>query len=160
MDTSILSSPKAVGPGTWYAIHTTAALAKTEERKRAFIQLIKDLSQNFKCNNCKSHWLKFIQDHPLDNYRNINHPELGNDVGFFIWSHTLHNQVNKFLGKYQPTLEEAYRFWSNADAGVCFDCHDDNFAKLKSNPIIRLEPENPKGFKLIPRSRGGRVING
>jgi hypothetical protein len=159
MDTSIFSDPTKIGPGIWFKIHIDAKSAVTDLLKQAFIVNINALCDNFKCKKCQPHFRKFIDTHPLKDYWNIKNSN-GADIGFFKWSWELHNQVNKFLDKYQPTLEEAYAFYSDSEAGACFNCGAD--AKPSNVPELRTRaiPEilslyrekgdlQPKPFKLI-----------
>lgn len=121
MDVSAFSEPEKVGPGYWHCIHVDAANAVTDELKRAFVININARCDHFKCKKCQGHFRKFIDSHPLKHYWNIKDNK-GNDIGFFKWTWELHNQVNRFLKKYEPSLEEAYGYYSKSDAGVCFDC--------------------------------------
>lgn len=123
MDVSVFSDASKIGPGIWFKIHIDGVKAITDELKNAFIHNINALCDNFKCKNCQDHFRKFIDNIPLINYWNIK-DDKGSDIGFFKWTWELHNQVNKFLGKYEPTLEEAHKYYSSADTGVCFDCGD------------------------------------
>lgn len=135
MNTSVFSDPVRVGPGIWFKMHLEAVNATNDSLKRAFINNINLLCDNFKCSKCQSHFRKFIDSHPFEKYWNI-YDKNGRDIGFFKWSWELHNQVNKFLNKYQPSLEEAYEYYSNKNSGVCFECN-------KTNPIIIRIDSNP-----------------
>ena len=150
MDTSIFSDPVKIGPGIWFKMHTEAVSATTDDLKRAFIKNINVLCDNFKCKKCQGHFRKFIDTRPLEKYWNVRDVS-GRDIGFFKWTWELHNQVNKFLGKYEPSLEESYGFYTNTDAGVCFDCGADQ----KQLPPILVAYKSgdvkPKPFKLISR---------
>lgn len=156
MDTTIFSDPTKIGPGIWFKIHIDAITATTDELKHAFVININAICDNFKCKKCQPHFRKFIDTHPLKNYWNIKDIK-GRDIGFFKWSWELHNEVNKFLKKYQPTLEEAYDFYSDSEAGACFNCGNKEVPELRSRaipPILTLFRENtgikPQPFKLIP----------
>ena len=121
MNTSVFSDPVKVGPGIWFTLHTKAVKAVTDPLKHAFKTNVSTLCDNFKCKNCQPHFRNFIDTRPLSKYWNIRDAE-GRDIGFFQWTWELHNEVNKFLGKYQPSLQEAYDYFSNSDAGACFNC--------------------------------------
>lgn len=135
MDVTVFSDPVKIGPGIWFAMHTDAIKATTDSLKSAFDIYVNALCDNFKCKKCQPHFRKFIDTHPFINYWNI-YDELGRDIGFFKWTWELHNQVNKFLGKYQPTLQEAYDFFSNNEAGACFNCGATAVHSTESAPII------------------------
>lgn len=148
MDTSTFHDPVKIGPGIWFKMHTEAVAAATDELKRAFVKNVNTLCDNFKCKKCQGHFRKFIDTHPFERYWNIR--DKGRDIGFFQWTWELHNQVNKYLGKYEPSLEEAYTFFSAEDVGVCFDCGSppavpDVIISYKAGRI------KPKPFKLISR---------
>lgn len=166
MDGSIFSDSTKVGPGMWFSIHTDAVAAVTDALKAAFIVNINAKCDNFKCKKCQPHFRKFIDTHDFSNYWNIRDNK-GRDIGFFKWTWELHNDVNGRLGKYRPTLEEAYDFYTNPEAGACFNCG----SSVKQPPIVTVIPEQrsraipailtlyretgevkPQPFKLIPRS--------
>lgn len=173
MDVSIFTDPAKIGPGIWFKMHMDAIKAITDALKDAFIININALCDNFKCKKCQPHFRKFIDTHPLQNYWNIRDGQ-GRDIGFFKWTWELHNQVNIFLKKYEPTLDEAYAFFSDSEAGACFNCgsqtattqHSSSHPPEVTNiseqrtraipPILTLYRESgdvkPQPFKLIPRS--------
>lgn len=167
MDISIFSDPTRIGPGIWFGMHLDAIVAMTDALKEAFIINVNNLCDNFKCKKCQPHFRKFIDTHPLRNYWNIRDAK-GRDIGFFQWTWELHNQVNRFLKKYEPTLDEAYAFFSSTEAGACFNCggestSNDSTAQTKEiieqrtraiPPILTIYRESgdvkAKPFKLIP----------
>ncbi len=134
MDVSIFSDPKIIGPGIWFKMHLDAVYAITDSTKSTFIHNINILCDNFKCKNCQDHFRKFITNNNLIDYWNIKDNN-GSDIGFFKWTWELHNQVNRFLGKYEPSLEEAYKYYSNVDSGVCFDCGDNKSSEQRTLAI-------------------------
>ncbi len=145
MDISRLSNPSIVGPGMWYKMHVDALNATTDEHKRTFIVNINKSCDTFKCMKCKMHFRKFIDDHPFMYYWNLKDSK-GRDVGFFKWTWELHNNVNKMLGKYQPSFDEAYDLYNDENA-ICTDCGNDNVKpQFESNkfikPINKTTPSN------------------
>lgn len=128
MDVSVFTRPEVLGTGYWFLFHRRAARAALKNNMKANKKFEKEIQENcddFKCKTCQGHWQRFIEKHPFESYygkyfRN----EI--DIGIFAWTWELHNQVNKYLKKYEPTLDEAWNYFSNQDAGVCFDCtaHD------------------------------------
>jgi len=147
MDISVYSDPVKIGPGIWFGIHINAIKAITDPLKEAYIININALCDNFKCKKCQPHFRKFIDTHPLSNYWNIRDNK-GNDIGFFKWSWEMHNQVNKFLKKYEPTLEEAYDFFSNSELGACFNCG--GTAPSPFPPYPGINPLHPGINPLYP----------
>lgn len=113
MDTQMFFDPILFGPGMWYQIHTDSLLCNTFNLKYHFMARMNLLCDNFKCDECKIHFKKFIDTHPIQNYFNMLDPVLKKDIGMFKWTWEFHNDVNRRLEKYQPTFEEAYQFYSN-----------------------------------------------
>lgn len=158
MDMNVFSDPAKIGPGIWFHIHTEAIKATTDSLKYAFEININALCDNFKCKKCQPHFRKFIDTHPFSDYKNIMDPS-GRDIGYFQWTWELHNQVNKFLGKYQPSFQEAYDFFSDNDAGACFNCPSNepileqrSLAVPEILSLYRTSRNiNPKPFRLIPK---------
>jgi len=134
MDTSIFTDPAQIGPGIWFTMHIAAVRATSDILKEAFVVYINALCDNFKCKKCQPHFRKFIDTHAFKDYWNIKDSS-GRDIGFFQWTWELHNQVNKFLKKYQPSLHEAYAFYSDSEAGVCFDCGSKADKKIATTPV-------------------------
>lgn len=164
MDTTVYTDPVKIGPGIWFNMHIDAVYATSDLLKKNFIIKVNNICDNFKCKKCQPHFRKFIDTHPLKNYWNIRDKK-GNDIGFFKWTWELHNQVNKFLNKYQTTLEESYAYYSNADSGVCFDCGKEptiTFTNVPPSNDTRYIPDiiseyksgkvKAKPFKLISRN--------
>jgi hypothetical protein len=135
MDGSIFADPKIIGPGAWFKIHTDAIGAITPALKEAFVININATCNNFRCKKCQMHFRKFIDSHPLRAYSNIR-DEHGRDIGFFKWSWELHNQVNKFLNKPQPGLDEAYRFYLDSEANACVNCGNEDAEEVHVSPAI------------------------
>jgi Erv1 / Alr family len=121
MEVTQFADPVKVGPGVWFSLHLTALHATTDELKRAFMIYVENLCANFRCQDCQKHFRKYLDDHPLLPYwdRKDGH---GRPLGMFIWAWEFHNAVNRFLHKYEPTLEEAYDYYHNNLIGVCTDC--------------------------------------
>jgi len=156
MDTTTFTDAKELGRGLWFIIHLDGVHAVTDAGKQSYETRMNILCENFKCKSCQPHFRKFIDTHPFKLYWNIKDAK-GRDIGMFKWSWEFHNQVNRFLKKYEPTLEEAYAYFSNADAGACFDCNK-TVPELRSRaipPILSLYRETgiikPQPFKLIPK---------
>ena len=175
MNISIFSDPAKIGPGMWFDIHIDGVTAITDALKQAFTININAKCDNFKCKKCQPHFREFINTHDFKNYWNIRDNK-GRDIGFFKWTWELHNEVNARLGKYRPTLEEAYEFYTNPEVGACFNCGKSapvkpiispiNQAQASSSempeqrsraipPILTLYRQNgitPQPFQLIPQS--------
>lgn len=151
MDTATFANPSNYA-GIWFVLHTRAALATTEDRKREFVREVNDICENLRCkNSCQPHFRKFIDTHPFENYWNIRDPQ-GRDIGFFKWTWECHNEVNRFLRKYQPSLEEAYAYYSNSEAGACFSCNDEGKQRVPIIKVVaRKATTSTNNFQLVPR---------
>lgn len=168
MNTKSFTDPASFGPGIWYKMHCDAIICNNLTLKESFVIMINNLCNNFKCMHCKPHFRKFIDDNPLERYFNVR-DEKGRDVGIFKWTWEFHNAVNARLGKAQPSFEEAYNYYSNANVGVCYNCNKNkellaqakqiqqnkSFGQskpvelVKSNPIQIINP--PQQFKTIDK---------
>lgn len=149
MDGSTYTDPVKVGPGLWFAIHTMAVKAVNEQLKEAFVTNINALCDAHRCTMCRTHMRKFLDSHSLKNYWHVKDHK-GNDVGFFKFTWEMHNEVNRFLRKHLPTLEEAYNYYSDAEAGVCTDCGgvSATVAQPSVPPILELYLQHPN---VIPK---------
>lgn len=123
METTLLADPVKVGPGVWFKMHVDAVDAVTDELKNAFILSVNRTCDRFKCKECRTHFRKYIDTHPFQNYWNIRDPK-GRDVGFYKWTWELHNKVNERLGKPLVGLEESYIYYADSEVGVCHNCHN------------------------------------
>ncbi len=142
MDTTGFGNMAVVGPGIWFTLHTQALAATTDELKRAFVIFVNNLCDNFRCANCKTHFRHFINTHPFQLYWTLMYK--GRDIGLFKWTWELHNKVNAFLHKYQPSFDEALEFFSGSS--VCTDCgHSPNSLIEHVNPVI-----TPSTFTSAP----------
>jgi len=157
MDISIFSDPTKIGPGMWADLHIEAVYAVTDALKEAFSINTNAKCDNFRCKKCQPHFRKFIDTHPFKSYWNIRDAK-GRDIGFFKWTWELHNQVNKFLSKYEPTFEEAYEFWSNSEAGACFNCGSTGLAPMAAPiPVVILGQRSTSGIVSIPEQRSRAI---
>jgi hypothetical protein len=159
----IFADIQRIGPGIWYVIHLQGARAITPELQNSFILNINDLANNFKCQKCKGHFLKYIEKFPLQQWTQ----PLPNGIpGLFAWTVNLHNEVNRFLKKPIMTVEDAYKIYIDDDLGACFNCGSEPTpllapADAKPNdvsirpppkPIMVPNTNRPMPFKLISRN--------
>lgn len=154
MDVSVFSDPIKFGPGIWFKMHIDAVEATTDNLKIAFEINIHALCDNFKCKKCQTHFRKFLDKYPLRNYWNI-YDDDGKDIGFFKWTWEFHNAVNKYLRKYQPSLKEAYAFYSSPEVGTCTKCgvnkqKDDIEPRSRGIPEILTLYRNSNRIKPQP----------
>lgn len=139
------ADPAVIGPGLWFLIHTMAIKAVTEDLKRAFVVNINGLCDSMKCQKCKGHFRKFIDTYDLRKYWSIRDGK-GRDIGLFKWTWELHNQVNKMLNKPQPSLDSAYAFYNDNNAGICVECGN---KPSTGSVIVKVrERAKPMGFDV------------
>lgn len=147
MEVTQFADPVKVGPGVWFSLHLMALHATTDELKRAFMIYVENLCANFRCQDCQKHFRKYLDTHSLLPYWDRKDGQ-GRPLGMFIWSWEFHNTVNRFLHKYEPTLEEAYDYYHNNLIGVCTDCGHTTGA---SGGASTLSKENVT--PLVPATR-------
>ena len=152
MELTLSSDPKKFGPGLWHKIHTDAITATTDWLKEAFIININVTCDSLPCVKCKTHLREFIDKYPLRNYWNTR-DEYGKDIGFFKWTWILHNRVNKFLGKFEPKLEDAYLAYRNINISSCARCNNSDIHPSARIIITKYKTGDvkPREFKLIKR---------
>lgn len=129
------SKPEIFGPGLWFSIHTFAADAMTDEKKKAFIDYVYLIIALLKCGNCRKHAADYISKNSPEDAP-IMLDKDGADVTMFKWSFDFHNEVNRRLRKYQLTWEEAYELFLSPNAVVCDeDCGEMTITSIHDRPL-------------------------
>ena len=110
-----------VQAGHWYIIHKWAITSKTIEDRLAYCALIKFISLEFICLECRAHFAEYIKHDP---------PELYVDTArkLFFWSWKVHNyattNVNKKRkpedAKPEMGFDDAVNLWSSTEG--CDNC--------------------------------------
>ena len=147
-----LQQPTSFGPGLWFAIHTTAKNAVSEDMKKNFILWIQNTVDSIKCANCRSHATEYVRTHPIEPYFNILDEETGLDVGIFIWTWIFHNAVNTRVGKSFLSKETAMSFFYDDEFSVCNENCGEDFSKSEK-PAINREKEIRK-YPIVFRVTG------
>jgi hypothetical protein len=84
----------------WAVIHLAALNYKQQtSNKDDYIKFYTSLSSTMNCQICIDHYVKFIEDNPID----------FNDL--FGWTVKLHNSVNQARGEALFTREESLQYW-------------------------------------------------
>ena len=105
-------SPEMFGPCMWATIHYiclgSASPGATIEpaKQQALRQFISLLPSVIPCHKCSEHLTQNLQTLPVDS-------ALGSPEDMFKWSVTLHNMVNKQLGKKEVSVDEAQTIWKS-----------------------------------------------
>lgn len=126
------------GQGVWYVLHLLALHAKNDHAKRSYTLTINTLAEHFACDKCRVHFKKFITNHPLKNYWDINYGKYIN-IGFFKWTWELHNEINLILDKKLVTLDDALIFYVH---NICTHCAEDEPRKFVNKILIPIEENN------------------
>jgi len=144
-----ITDPEVIGPGYWAQIHFEALRATNDDRRSKFIEKMKLLPTEFPCGDCRPHIDKFIKENPLEKFKDLKYK--GKDIGLFYWSWLFHNEVNSRLGKYQPSIEEAYSYYSQEIQQVCTGCGNKGKNKIISNTSSR-DRSVSNGFRIVSRT--------
>jgi hypothetical protein len=92
------------GPHVWKMIHCSA-LCFTPNKKHSFFSFIYSLPDLLPCHVCRLHLRQNLQTFPLTEYH------LQNKDTLFYWTYTLHDIVNKQLGKLSPPLDTIKQYY-------------------------------------------------
>lgn len=154
MNHSRLHNPKYVGPGIWFSMHVMAYNAKTQKEKEFVIKQIRLIQQNFPCQECKSHFWDYLNNHP---------PEAtikGDSEALFLWTVNFHNSVNYRNGYGQLSFEEAKTLYSG-DGLYCMksSCEDEGSEEenktIEDKPVALKSPKrngNPESKSIKSKS--------
>jgi hypothetical protein len=145
MNHSRLHNPKYSGPGIWFSIHIMAFNAKTQKEKESVIKQIRIIQQNFPCQECKTHFGSYLENHP---------PEATIKEGpeaLFLWTVNFHNSVNYRRGYPQVSFEEAKSIYSGNDI-FCMksSCEDEQEEISEDKPVVLKSPKRTGTLTLAP----------
>jgi hypothetical protein len=90
--------PSVYGPHYWGTLHIAALYGESLED---FKTLAKSYTTLLPCKKCRRHYTQVLAEYPVDS---VTLP--------FEWSVTVHNIVNKRIGKPVMSVEEARAHWS------------------------------------------------
>lgn len=133
----LISDPKIIGPGVWFAIHTMSMSCSDRESCSFFIQFVKTIVETFPCDNCRKHGKLFIDKNPLEDYVYITN-NIGEHIGMFKWTWEFHNAANSAIGKQKISFEDAWKLYSSTKSVCTGNCGGDT-----SNPpqLHQLQPQ-------------------
>lgn len=98
--------PEVWGPFFWNTIHIAALgypSKPSHAHKKAAKEFFESLVMLIPCPICSKHYAEHINKYPIS-------PHLDKRADLFKWTHLLHNEVNKMLGKRDFTEEEALQY--------------------------------------------------
>jgi hypothetical protein len=104
--------PTTWGPFFWHTIHLVALgypKEPTYAEKRAAKEFYESLVHLIPCPICKLHYAQHLKDLPIS-------ASLDSREDLFRWTVTIHNKVNKDLGKPEYTEGESIQFYSRLGA--------------------------------------------
>lgn len=153
----IFADIQRIGPGIWYVMHIDAAHTTTLESQSVFISKTIALANNFKCQKCKGHFLKYIEKFPLQQWTQ----PLPNGIpGLFAWTVNLHNEVNRFLKKPIMTVEDAYKIYTDDNLGACFNCGSETSSAPNNLVVPASQLQNqPNDISIRPMPKPIMVAN-
>jgi hypothetical protein len=142
------SKPQFFGPGLWFSIHTFAADATTQEKKKAFIDYMYLITALLKCADCRKHATQYISEHPPEDMP-LEMDKDDVDVTMFKWSFDFHNTVNRRLAKKEMSWEEAYELFLSPNAAVCEDdCGEMTVTSIHERPLPFVAEKAKKAFNI------------
>jgi len=95
------------GPYFWGTLHLASLSVPnvlTQEHKTAFQALVESYTLLLPCPVCQEHFAKVLQKHPLQD-------NLETSEQLFLWTVTVHNEVNVSIGKPQMNPLDALYYW-------------------------------------------------
>lgn len=102
----INTDPPAFGPGEWNRFHCNALRCRTPEKIKFFIQVHVPGMVSLLCSTCSHEAFYLIKKRHPNNYKNkLDHR--GENIGMWLWSFDLHNDVNHQLQKPEISYEQA-----------------------------------------------------
>jgi hypothetical protein len=127
-DFEIYADPLYFGCGLWFSIHLQAFNCFTEFDKKYFIKYINLLTNNIACSDCRKHFAKYVDTHPLDNCTLMNDTHTIDKNSLFAWTVKCHNEVNKRTFKKKVSLADAHAAFKSLEKNVCENCgtHSNN----------------------------------
>lgn len=106
-----ITDPRYIGPGIWILFHSRSYRANTKENIQKCIDFIVDTCENFPCEHCREHAIKYITEYPPSKFSSYIHAE--NDIGLFMWTVIFHNAVNARLKKNIMSIVKAIELYSS-----------------------------------------------
>jgi len=101
--------PLVWGEKLWTYIHCVAAVSKTPQQRRDFVDFVEILARTLPCDKCKQHFRQNLRNINIQNY-------MKNEETLFMWTYLMHDAVNAAqnkLGKGRPSFGEVYGRYFN-----------------------------------------------
>ena len=158
MNHSRLHNPKYVGPGIWFSIHVMAYNAKTPKEKEFVIKQIRLIQQNFPCQECKSHFWDYLNNHPPE----ATASPKSDPESLFLWTVNFHNAVNFRRGYGQLSFEEAKTLYSGEGLYCMKSSCDGTESSEEENKTIEDKPvalKSPKRMSSESKSIKSKSVS-
>jgi hypothetical protein len=120
--------------GYWLKMHFDARLADIDSSLRhSFIKFLKAGAIVFPCLECRPHFVKYIQEHPIES-----------EESMLKWTVDFHNAVNKRLGKPIVSMMDAVQMYSSGNIPGCKACNpnahqEEASPKVKNRFVVPME---------------------
>ena len=132
--------PSTWGPFFWHTMHLVALgypVEPTYAEKRAAKEFFESFTHLIPCPTCKLHYADHLKEIPIT-------PSLDTRKDLFTWTITMHNLVNKDLGKPQYTELDAITFYHK-------------LGELGRSPVWTPEDVQSHYFKLAAKYGGAAL---
>jgi hypothetical protein len=129
-------SPELWGRYLWFSLHFIAQdypEDPSDEDKAAYKSFFENLWKVIPCYKCSVNYKRHLEELPIDDY-------LSTKDALFIWTVSLHNIVNKELGKPLMALSEAKKMYTNPEFHAKL-CKGVNGANNNINPGLKLSEQ-------------------
>ena len=104
--------PSVWGPFFWHTVHIVALgypKSPTYTDKKCAKEFYESLAYLLPCSICREHYREHLTKHPITTF-------LDSRTDLIKWTITIHNHVNKMLGKLEWTLEEVLTYYEKVGA--------------------------------------------
>lgn len=116
-----LSDPTKFGSLMWYLIHNMSRLLDQD----TFILVFNVIIQLIPCDNCKNHSRQYLEQNPIELYKDIYDENTSELIGMFKWTWKFHNAVNLRLNKSIVNFDVAIKMYdgkTNDIEGITKQC--------------------------------------
>jgi hypothetical protein len=118
--------------------------AKTQKEKEFVIKQIRIIQENFPCQECKSHFWDYLNNHPPE----VTASAKADPEALFLWTVNFHNSVNFRRNYPQLSLEEARSLYSG-ESLFCSkaSCEDEDINIEEDKPVALKSPKRDKTYE-------------
>ena len=100
--------------GIWFQQHLLAFNVKTVEDGKQFVKQFLWIIRNLPCPSCTRHSIEYLRSHPIDSCIRMTSVRDNFHVSeLFYYIYKFHNDVNKTLGKREPSYSNICETYKN-----------------------------------------------